>query len=150
MSIVKKGKNVSVHYTGREKGGKIFDSSRDKNPLSFVFGMSDIMPGFESGISGMKKGETKKFEISPENGYGPVKEILIGNVSIERFEESNIPSVGDQLQLVTNDEKIVSAKVVEIESDFVKVDVNHPMAGKTLEFEVEIIDVTNPSKVDRS
>lgn len=145
MTEVKKGKKVSLHYTGRVKNGEEFDSSIDKDPFTLTIGEHKTIPGFEEGIIGLKEGETKTFTVFPKDGFGQYCDSLVGSVERESFKEAELPSVGDRLQLVANNDQVVSAKVIDIQDDSVRVDANHPLAGKTLEFDVEIIRVLDES-----
>lgn len=137
---IKPGDKVKVHYTGRLKDGTVFDSSRDREPLEFVVGTGTLISGFENAIKGLAPGETVNVEIDPANGYGDVDEDLIFAVSRSQVPD-NIPlEVGTPLQL-TSDKGSMDVTITEVGPEEITLDANHPLAGKNMEFEIEIIDV---------
>lgn len=137
--MIKLGSKVSVHYTGKLENGTEFDSSLGRDPLQFTVGEGQLIMGFENGVMGMSPGEEKTIKISPEDGYGPIHESLI--ITIPR---SNVPpdvQVGAQLQADTQGGHPVVFVVREVNEDNVVMDGNHPLAGKDIYFEVEVISV---------
>jgi len=141
MSKAKDGDTVKVHYTGKLEDGTIFDSSKDGEPLEFTIGAGNMIPGFEKGVIAMERGGSKTITVPPEDAYGPVQEGLIAKVEKENFPENIIPVIGEQLQLRQRDGSIVNVIITEIEGDTVTLDANHPLSGKTLIFDIELVEI---------
>jgi|TARA_B110000438_G_C15803972_1_gene646428 FKBP-type peptidyl-prolyl cis-trans isomerase SlpA len=138
---VELNKNVSVHYTGKLKDGSIFDSSVDREPLSFTVGEGKLIPGFENGIVGMKVNEKKLIEIPSNEAYGDVRDELIQEVAKTNLPEELTPEVGMQLQSNAEDGSTLLVTIVKVEDESVVVDANHPLAGKDLVFDIEVVDI---------
>jgi len=141
MSKAKDGDMVKVHYTGKLEDGTIFDSSKDGEPLELTIGAGNVIPGFEKGVIGMERGGSKTITVSPEEAYGPVQEGLIAKVKKENFPENITPVIGEQLQLRQRDGNTVNVTIREIEGDKVTLDANHPLSGKTLIFDIELVEI---------
>ena len=141
MCKVKQGSKIKVHYTGQLEDGTEFDSSRNRDPLEFEVGSGQIMPGVDKGVVDMKVGETRKLTIEPENAYGPVREDLVGQVDKSAFPDDINPQIGQQLQMERSDGDPIQVVVTAIEGDKVTLDANHPMAGQTLVFDVEVTEI---------
>ncbi|MCH8520041.1 MAG: peptidylprolyl isomerase [Nanoarchaeota archaeon] len=139
MTQIEKNKVVSIHYTGTLEDGTVFDSSEGKEPLEFIFGVGQIIPGLEEGIDGLKVGEKKKIEnISPDKAYGPKLEEAMQEVPKSQLPEDLDVQVGMQLA-AQGPQGPIPVVIAEIKEESVVVDFNHPLAGKTLTFEVEVI-----------
>jgi FKBP-type peptidyl-prolyl cis-trans isomerase 2 len=140
MSTIKNGDRVSVNYTGKLEDGSIFDTSvqEGREPLEAVLGQGMLIPGLENGLIGMSVGESKTVEIEPENAYGSYKDNMIQEVSLTQLPEG--VSVGDVLmgQSQYGPTQVV---VKEINSDVATLDMNHPLAGKKLIFDLEVVSV---------
>lgn len=140
---VKQGDTVKVLYKGTLEDGTVFDSS-DKHggePLEFKVGSEQVIPGFENGVVGMKIGEKKTIKIPPEDAYGKKDPNNIQTIPIEKLPKDPPPEEGMYLQLQQQHEDhthTVVCEIVEVGDEEVKIDVNHPLAGQTLTFEVEI------------
>lgn len=137
--MIENGNRVKVHYTGKLPDGQEFDSSIQRDPLEFVVGTGQLIEGFEMGVMGLNKGDKKVLTIEPEKGYGPIVESMV--VQVPR---SNVPEdvqVGSQLQVDGENGQPMVFVVREVNEENVTIDGNHPLAGKILQFEVEIIDV---------
>ncbi len=132
---------VKVHYTGSLKDGSVFDSSLDKQPLEFKIGYGVIIPGFESGIIGMYEGDKKTVSIPPEEAYGPHREELVDSIDRSRIPSSIKPEVGMILEISSPDGEVMKARIIEVDETFVCLDMNHPLAGKELIFEIQLIEV---------
>lgn len=137
---VSEGKTVKVNYTVTVDG-KVVDSSKGRDPLTFKAGGGQIIPGFEKAVMGMKAGEKKSFKVSPEEGYGKIDPKAIQNVPKNQLPKGIEPKAGMTLHAQTKDGRQIPAKIIEVKKDVVVVDLNHPLAGKTLNFDVEVIDV---------
>ena len=140
MTKVESGKTITVNYTGKFEDGTVFDSSLDdgREPLHTVLGSGNLIPGFEKGLLGMNEGEKKTLTLDAVEGYG---EYLKGLVTV--IEKDKVPEgvkVGQVLQS-EGPRGVMNVTVKEITDKGVKVDANHPLAGKTLIFDLEVLDV---------
>ena len=141
MSEVKNGDVVKVHYTGKVQDGEQFDSSVGKEPLEFTVGAGQMIKGFDTGVVGMKVGDKKVVVINAEEGYGERSE----EAMIE-FPKENVPAemnleVGLSLTLQDQEGRPFPVTVTEIREDAVVLDANHFLAGKTLVFDIEMVEV---------
>ena len=136
--MIEKGSKVTVHYTGKLTDNEVFDSSTGKEPLEFTVGEGQLIPGFEQGVMGLNTGDKKTIELEPEQAYGPVREDLINEVPKQNLPEG--VEVGQALQAQT-EQGPVRVTVVELNEEIGKVDANHPLAGKKLIFDLEVVEV---------
>ena len=141
MSAAVEGNKVKVHYTGTFDDGETFDSSQGQDPLEFEVGGGQVIPGFEQAVVGMKIGESKKVRIPETEAYGPHNPEMVIESDMSQFEEGLNPEVGQQFQTEMEDGQPVLLTVVEVEGDKVVMDANHPMAGKDLNFEIELVEI---------
>jgi peptidylprolyl isomerase len=141
MSKVKDGDTVKVHYTGKLENGEVFDSSKEKGAFEFTVGDKAVIPGFEKGVVGMGVGDTKTIEIPPEEAYGAKQDELVVVVSKSDFPEDITPSVGQRLQIKQQDGHPVIVTITHLTEDSITLDANHPLAGYTLFFDVELVDI---------
>lgn len=140
MAQAASGDTVRVHYTGRLDDGTVFDSSEGRDPLEFTLGSGQVIPGFDEAVTGMAVGDNSTVTIEPENAYGPRHEEAVQDVS-----RADIPSdielaVGMQLQASGPGGEMV-VTVVELTEEAVKLDANHPLAGQSLTFELELVEI---------
>jgi len=138
--VVEKGKTVKVHYTLTVEG-EVVDTSQGRGPLEFKVGEGAMIPGFEKGVLGMKKGQKKTFGVSPEEGYGKVDPKGFQEVARDRLPKDREPKAGDTLYFRRPEGGINQVKITEVKKDKVIVDFNHPLAGKSLKFDVEVVDI---------
>lgn len=141
MEQAKMGDTVRVHYTGKLDDGTVFDTSQDREPLEFTIGSNNIIPGFERAVIGMRPGESKTEHIESDDAYGPHREDMVLEVDRDRFPADMAPEVGLSLQIRRSDGFVAPAVVSEINGDRVKLDANHPLAGRDLVFEIELVDI---------
>jgi len=141
MSKVKDGDTVKVYYTGKLEDGTVFDSSKEGEPLELTIGAGNVIEGFEKGVIGMERGSSKTVTIPPEEAYGSMNEELVAKVKKENFPENITPVIGEQLQLKQQDGNIVNVTIAEIRGDTVTLDANHPLSGKTLIFDIELVEI---------
>ena len=141
MAEATKGDSVKIHYTGRLEDGTVFDSSRDRDPLEFTLGAGMVIPGFDEAVEGMAVGDEKTAEIPADQAYGPRRDDLMIPVSPEQFPDDLDPEVGQQLQMQTGEGQTFVASVAEVGDEAVVLDANHPLAGKDLTFEIELVEI---------
>jgi FKBP-type peptidyl-prolyl cis-trans isomerase SlpA len=140
MSKIKNGDNVSVHYTGKLEDGTVFDTSlaEGREPLTVTLGQGQLIPGFENGLIDMTAGEMKTIEIEPENAYGDIKPQMMSEVPLSQVPEG--VKAGDMLQ-GQNQFGPVNVVVTEVKESTAVLDMNHPLAGKKLIFDLEVVSV---------
>ncbi len=126
---------VSVHYTGTMEDGEEFDSSRGNDPLTFTLGTSQVIPGFENAVRGMSVGDKSTVTIEPQDAYGERNEDFI--LEFPRDEAPDGITVGQVVQLANG----LPATIVEITDEVVRIDANHQLAGFTLTFEIEVVEI---------
>ena len=142
MSKAKDGDTVKVHYTGKLDNGEVFDTSKEREPFEFKIGGQAVIPGFEKGVVGMGVGDSKTIEISPEDAYGEKKEELVVEVQKSELPEDITPSVGQRLQIKQQDGNPIVVTITDMNEDNITLDANHPLAGYTLFFDVELVEIT--------
>ena len=141
MAEVKAGDTVQLHYTGTLLDGTTFDSSEGRDPLEFVVGSGQIIPGLDVAIPGMKVGDKKVVKIGADDAYGQLNEEMRQAVPREGI-PADIPlEVGMQLQMQTPDGQAMPVTVVEMDEATVTLDANHPLAGKDLQFDIELMKI---------
>lgn len=138
--LVKSGDTISVDYTGKLQSGTVFDTSEGQAPLKFTVGSGMLIKGFDQAVIGMKVGEKKTVTIEPEEGYGLRNEELFVDIPKLHFPEEIPMDVGLQLELQDPEGRPVPAVIAEIGEESVKMDINHFLAGKTLEFDICIVE----------
>jgi peptidylprolyl isomerase len=140
-SRVKNGDTVQVHYTGTLADGTTFDSSSGRDPLEFVLGSGQTIPGFEKAVLGMKAGEKKTVTIPTSEAYGPPNPQMIIEVSRTNLPAGMTPQVGQQLRSTSTDGRTVVATIIKVTENTVTLDANHPLAGKDLTFEIALVKI---------
>jgi len=140
INNVADGNFVKVHYTLTVEN-KIVDSSRGQEPFEFQVGMHQAIPGFEKALKDMKVGEKKSFQVSSEEGYGQEDPNGIHEILRDKLPPDMEPEVGMTLYAYGTNNQCIPARIKEVKKDVVVVNFNHPLAGKTLNFEVEIIEI---------
>jgi len=136
MSVVEANAIATVHYTGTLPGsGEVFDSSEGRDPLSFLVGHKQMIPGFEEELMGAEKGERRTFTLEPDRAYGQKMEEAIQTIPKDKFGDIT-PEVGMTLM-----SDVGPFNVTAVDGDTITVDFNHKLAGETLEFSVEVVDV---------
>lgn len=135
------GDKVQVHYTGKLDSGEVFDSSSGRDPLSFELGSGQVIPGFERAVEGMEVGETREVRIEPDDAYGQRRDDLRMQVPRTQFPDDVDPSVGDAMRLQDPNGGQHMARVVDTSENEVTLDLNHPLAGQALNFELTLVDV---------
>lgn len=140
MAQAQTGDTVRVHYTGRLGEGEVFDSSEGRDPLEFTVGGGQVIAGFDQAVTGMAPGDEKTVVIPAEQAYGPRRDEMTGEVPRAQFPPDIEPQVGQQLQMKQAGQDFV-VTVTEVSDETVRLDANHPLAGKDLTFELELVEI---------
>ena len=143
MAEAKTNDTVKVHYTGRLIDGTVFDSSLGREPLEFTIGQKAVIAGFEEGIIGMAVGETKTVSIASQNAYGPYLDDLVGTISRVHISPDIELKVGTILQMQAPDGGVTLVRVKELNDENVTLDANHPLAGKDLTFDINLLEIAS-------
>jgi FKBP-type peptidyl-prolyl cis-trans isomerase 2 len=141
MSQATNGDTVRVHYTGKLEDGSIFDSSLEREPLQFTIGDEQVIPGFEAVVEGMNTGDTVEAKVPAEEAYGPYRPEMIIKVDHEQFPEDQPPQVGMRFAVRQPGGEPVPVVVAGVDDDGVTLDANHPLAGQTLKFEIQLVEI---------
>lgn len=141
---VTNGKQVTLEYTMKLDDQSVVDTNVGGEPLKVTQGRHEVIPGLEKAIEGMTAGEKKKVTVAPTDGYGPVDPNAFQEVA-RKMVPTDAQKVGTQLEGKTTDGKTVYPRISEVKNDTVVLDFNHPLAGKTLYFDVKVLDVAQAS-----
>ena len=141
MSQVKANNTIKVNYTGKLADGQVFDTSEGKEPIEFVLGQGRLIPGFEKGLIDMKLNEKKTIEISKDEAYGEVNKDLIQEISRTQIPQDMEPKVGMGLVSKTPEGQEINLMIIEVKEESIVIDGNHPLAGRDLVFDVEIVEI---------
>ena len=142
---VAKDKIVSIDYTLTDAGGEVIDSSQGQEPLTYLHGAGNIIPGLEQALEGKSPGDQVNTTVPPDQGYGPKNPALVQPVPRAQFPGVTDITVGMQFQAQTNHGPRV-VTVVDVNPDTVTVDANHPLAGETLNFDVKVVEVRDATQ----
>ncbi len=146
---IAKNKVVSINYTLTDDAHNVIDNSDGDEPLTYLHGSHNIIPGLENALTGKSVGDKLKVTVAPEDGYGEREEDMVQVVPRDRFEPDAELEVGMQFQTPTDDDVSV-VTITKVDADSVTVDANHPLAGLTLLFSVEVVDVRDASAEELS
>jgi peptidylprolyl isomerase len=141
MSRAQLGDRVKVHYTGTLEDGTLFDSTRGREPFELTLGNGQTVPGFEIGIVGMAAGETKQIKVPFEDGFGPRHEEYRDEIKRSALPSGLKIEKGIQLKVPHVDGSFFRATIIDYNDEIVTLDTNHPLAGKNLTFEVELLEI---------
>lgn len=136
--MIKQGNTVKVHYTGKLEDETVFDSSTGRDPLEFQVGSQQVIEGFEAAVMGLNKGDKTTVNIPVDQAYGQVRNELIQQVPKNQVPEN--VSVGTQLQGMNSQGQPFVVTVTEVNENSVTIDANHPLAGRNLIFDIEVVD----------
>jgi FKBP-type peptidyl-prolyl cis-trans isomerase SlyD len=139
---------ASIHYTLTDDGGEVIDKSPESQPLRYLHGAGNIVPGLEKALAGKQAGDSLRVDVDPEEGYGPRNERLVQVVPRDVFEGVDKVEPGMQFQAQSQHGPLL-VTVVEVGDAQVKIDGNHPLAGRTLHFDVEVADVRDASEEEK-
>lgn len=141
MAKASSGNTVKVHYTGKLDDGTVFDSSREREPLEFTVGGGQVIPGFDEAVCDLEEGEATTVTIPPEEAYGPHQDDAIIEVPRTDLPDEIDPQVGMPLQLQAQGGQVFPARIAAVEDETITLDANHPLAGETLTFEIELVEI---------
>ena len=141
---IEKNKVVSINYTLTDNKGTKLDTSEGRGPLNFIHGAGQIIIGLEEALEGKVKGDKLKASIAPEKGYGLKNEEMVQQIPRAQFDASQPIEPGMQFNANAEGRTLI-VTVTKVEDDFITIDANHPLAGETLNFDVEIMDVRDAS-----
>lgn len=139
---VQKGDIVRIHYRGELLGGEQFDDSLSGEPIEFMVGGGQVISAIDNGVVGLNPGERRWIAVTPENGYGERREDLVRAVPKDMLGGQEVLP-GEAVEIQTSDGQIIIAEVVAADGESVTFDLNHPFAGRHMNFEVELIDIIN-------
>ena len=141
MNQVTVNSKVKVHYTGKLANGEVFDTSDGKEPIEFTLGQGQLIPGFEKGLIDMKLNEKKTINMTKDDAYGEVNETLIQEVKKTDLPQDMEPKVGTGLVSKSPDGQEINLMVVEVKEETIVIDGNHPLAGRDLVFDLEVVEI---------
>ncbi|MEJ2383511.1 MAG: peptidylprolyl isomerase [Xanthomonadales bacterium] len=141
MSQAKTGDTVKIHYTGTLDDGSEFDSSSGRDPLEFTVGSGQVIPGFDKAVEGMAVGDQKKVRIEAADAYGEPSDQMIQEVPKSALPDDLEPKEGMGLQARGQDGQVINLTVTEVGDETITVDGNHPLAGKPLNFDIELVSI---------
>lgn len=146
--MVENGKFVQIEYTGTFDNGEIFDSNVGMDPLEFQVGSGSIINGLDRGLIGMVSDEEKEITVSPEDAYGDYNDEFVLTVPLSEMRANFEPEPGMVISIQMENGNLIPARVTDISGDSVILDLNHPLAGKTLHFKVKVVDITDNAQLD--
>jgi len=141
MSQAKLGDTVLIHYTGKLADGTVFETSVGREPLQMTLGESRVIPGFEATVLGMSPGETTSTTLAAQDAFGPHKQDLVVQFSRDRMPPDIDPQVGHRMELETETGQSIEARIVEVSPEIITVDANHPLAGKDVMLDLELVEI---------
>ena len=143
MEKVEKGVFVSVDYTGSLQNGQVFDTSHGCRPLEVQMGSGQLIAGFENELMGMTLNDKKTFTLTPEDAYGHRDESLIREFARAGLPSEIEPEIGMMLALQSPEGRQVPARITHLDDEKLSVDLNHPLAGEALTFEIEVVGISD-------
>jgi peptidylprolyl isomerase len=141
MSHAKSGDTVKIHYTGTLADGTQFDSSAGRDPLEFTLGSGQVIPGFDKAVEGLAVGDSKSVNITAPDAYGPRHEQMVQDVPKSALPDDLEPAEGMSLQARGQDSRVVNLTVTHVGDEAITVDGNHPLAGKDLNFDIQLVEI---------
>jgi peptidylprolyl isomerase len=146
MAQAKRGDTVKINFTGKLEDGTVFSSTANRKPLEFELGEGKIIPGVEKAVEGMNVGESKTVEVPPEQAYGQHRAELVEKVGRDRFPKDAQPKVGQRFEIPQQQGLPMAVRVVDVSESTVTLDANHPLAGRDLTFDLQLMEI--PSKAE--
>ncbi|MFX1466864.1 MAG: peptidylprolyl isomerase [Promethearchaeota archaeon] len=139
---IKNGDKIKVEYTGTLDDGTVFDTSEGREPLEFEVGARQVIKGFDEAVLGLEIGEEKKVNLAPSESYGEYDPNLIKKISLDKLPPGEEPKPGMVLELRTSDGISFPARITEVAEQDITIDLNHPLAGKNLIFQIKVVDIS--------
>lgn len=139
---IKIGDIIKLHFTGTLEDGTVFDSSKGKTPLTFKVGNGDVISGIDEAVIGMKLNQEKSIYLNPDKAYGPIEKEFIISIEKEKLPPNLELQLGYQLQIPNEDGEPFQVRVTKITKKIIELDGNHPLAGKNLMFDLQIVEIT--------
>jgi len=147
MKTITNGNNVKLHYVGTLSNGQVFDNSRSRgDTMSVLVGEGRVLPGFEKALLGMEVGQTKSISLPVEEAYGHPNPQAVQTMPRSSFPEDYVFEEGAHVQGTNGNGQPVLAKIMSFTGDEVTLDLNHPLAGKDINFEIEIVEIEETSE----
>jgi len=147
MQQAQNGDKVRVHYHGKLRSGETFDTSNGREPLEFTVGSGQVIKGFDDGVKGMQVGDKKTVEIPVNDAYGEKSQDMIIEFPKDQFPPDMNPEVGQQLMMTNGSGQSFPVVVVEVKTESVVLDANHPLAGQDLIFDIELVEIVPASRI---
>jgi FKBP-type peptidyl-prolyl cis-trans isomerase 2 len=143
IMAVQSGDTIKIHYHGRLSDGTTFDSSAGRTPLEFTVGSGSVIKGFDDGVQGMTVGEKKTIEIPFLQAYGPEDPSMIIEFPVDRLPEDLKPEIGMQLNMNNTEGQQFAVTITDITDENIVLNANHPLAGKDLIFDLELVEIVD-------
>ena len=140
---VKKGDKIKVDYTGSLDNGTVFDTSEGKQPLEFEVGAGKIIKGFDNAVIGMEKDQEKEIKLKPEEAYGNPNPELVKKIPKTVLPKEQEPKAGMMILMKTKEGQQIPARITEVADADITIDLNHPLAGKNLNFKIKVVDISS-------
>ena len=146
MAQAKEGDRVKINFTGKLEDGSIFANTADSEPLEFNLGEGKIIPGIENAVEGMNVGESRTVNVNPEQAYGQRQDELVEEVGRDQFPQNVEPKVGQSFEVPQQAGQPMVVRVIDVSEQTVTLDGNHPLAGRDLIFELELLEISSTSE----
>ncbi|MFH1985373.1 MAG: peptidylprolyl isomerase [Pseudomonadota bacterium] len=143
METVENGLFVRVDYTGTLQNGEVFDSSRGRRPLEFKVGAGQMIPGFDAAVAGMSLNEKKTITLAPEEAYGAYDDSLTREFPRADVPPEMNPQTGQRIGMTTPDGHQIPATITQVDDEKITIDMNHPLAGESLTFDIEVVGISD-------
>jgi FKBP-type peptidyl-prolyl cis-trans isomerase 2 len=150
MAEAQSGDTVKVHYKGTLEDGTVFDDSHGDEPIEFTIGNEELIPGFEEAVIGMSPDESREVTIEPEDAYGDRREDLVAAIDRDELPDDMDIEEGQHLRMEGQDGQTMIVRVVELEEETVTLDGNHPLAGKNLTFDIELLEIAEEGEAEEA
>jgi len=145
MNKAQEGDTVTITFQGLLDDGSVFDASGENDPLSFVLGENEVLPGLELAVIGMEVGGQKTVTVPPEQGYGVHQQKLVEVVAIDALPDGLKLNVGDKLEVTAADGTVFQMEIMTRDEHTVTLDANHPLAGRSLILQIEVVAIDRPT-----
>jgi peptidylprolyl isomerase len=145
MNKAQDGDKVTISFQGILDDGSVFEAFDEAEPLEFVLGENEVLPGLELAVEGMQVGDQKTVTVPPEQGYGVRQPSLVEEVAISALPEDLDLHVGGKLEVTAEDGTVFQLLIIKKSSDTITLDANHPLAGRTLTLQIELVSIDRPT-----